>query len=85
VTSETPLGGDVADAEAAPPPFPEVITGRGEEGARRAPKPPVTGDQAVDEALDLIADTFGAELDLQLEVYESAHQTLQDRLADVES
>ena len=50
-----------------------------------APKPPVTGDQAVDEAMELISDTFGAELDYQLEAYESAHQTLQDRLADVES
>ncbi len=45
----------------------------------------MTGDQAVDEAMELISDTFGAELDYQLEAYESAHQTLQDRLADVES
>ncbi|GAA3621014.1 hypothetical protein GCM10022223_42330 [Kineosporia mesophila] len=50
-----------------------------------APKPPVTGDRAVDEAMELVSDSFGADLDLQLQAYESAHQTLQDRLADVES
>ncbi|GLY19857.1 hypothetical protein LWF15_28240 [Kineosporia rhizophila] len=50
-----------------------------------APKPPVTGDQAVDEAMELVSDASGADLDFQLEAYESAHQTLQDRLADVES
>ncbi len=50
-----------------------------------APKPPVTGDQAVDEAMELVSDAFGAGLDFQLEAYEAAHQTLQDRLADVES
>lgn len=50
-----------------------------------APKPPVTGDRAVDEAMELVSDAFGADLDFQLEAYESAHQTLQDRLADVES
>ncbi|MBT0772555.1 hypothetical protein KIH74_26655 [Kineosporia sp. J2-2] len=44
----------------------------------------MTGDHAVDEAMELVADTFGAGLDLQLQAYESAHRTLQDRLADVE-
>jgi hypothetical protein len=51
----------------------------------QAPKPPVTGDRAVDEAMELVSDAAGADLDFQLEAYESAHQTLQDRLADVES
>lgn len=50
-----------------------------------APEPPVTGDRAVDEAMELVSDAFGADLDFQLEAYESAHRTLQDRLADVES
>ncbi|GAB3266864.1 hypothetical protein GCM10027456_51280 [Kineosporia babensis] len=39
----------------------------------------------MDEAMELVSDAFGGDLDFQLEAYESAHQTLQDRLADVES
>ncbi|GLY32387.1 hypothetical protein [Kineosporia sp. NBRC 101731] len=70
-----------------------AITGRSETAADApatsssisAPRPPVTGDRAVDEAMELVSDSFGADLDFQLQAYESAHQTLQDRLADVES
>jgi hypothetical protein len=77
VTSEDPF--------APEPVLPTPDTAGAPASSIPAPKPPVTGDQAVDEAMELISDTFGAELDLQLEAYEAAHQTLQDRLADVES
>ena len=70
MTSETPPGAV---------PEPESLV------TPAVPQSPVTGDQAVDEAMELVADMFGAELDQQLEAYEAAHQTLQDRLADVES
>lgn len=86
MTSEDPFAPALATTTpdvAEVPPTPE--TGDSPTSTINAPKPPVTGDQAVDEAMELISDTFGAELDYQLEAYESAHQTLQDRLADVES
>lgn len=66
--------GVVGGVEAAGPPDP----------VRTVPPPPVTGDQAVDEAMELVADTFGADLDHELAAYEAAHRILQDRLADVE-
>jgi hypothetical protein len=49
-----------------------------------APLPPQTGDLAVDQAIDAVARALGAPLEEQLAVYEAAHRTLQDRLADVE-
>jgi hypothetical protein len=48
------------------------------------PEPPQTGDPEVDEAVAAIAVAVGGPLEEQLAVYESAHRTLQDRLADVE-
>jgi hypothetical protein len=50
-----------------------------------APEPPSTGDPGVDEAVRLVAGAVHGSLDDQLVAYESAHRTLQDRLADVES
>jgi hypothetical protein len=85
VTSETPPVPGYDDAEVAGPVSPTPESGGSPSSFITVAKPPVTGDRAVDEAMELISDTFGAELDQQLEAYEAAHQTLQDRLADVES
>ena len=49
------------------------------------PEPPVTGDQAVDQATASVARALYEPLELQVQGYERAHRTLQDRLADVES
>jgi len=51
---------------------------------RDEPPPPVTGDDAVDAATAEVADTAADPLEARLAVYERAHRTLQDRLADVE-
>jgi hypothetical protein len=56
------------------------------------PEPPRTGDPAVDEALQDLADAVRAaedpamslSLEDQVAVLELAHRALQDRLADVE-
>jgi hypothetical protein len=48
------------------------------------PDPPQTGDPEVDQAVAALAVAVGGPLEEQLAVYESAHRTLQDRLADVE-
>jgi hypothetical protein len=48
------------------------------------PDPPRTGDTAVDQVLDAVARAVGGPLEEQLAVYDTAHRTLQDRLADVE-
>ncbi len=48
------------------------------------PDPPQTGDADVDQAISALAQAIGGPLEEQLTVYEAAHRTLQDRLADVE-
>jgi hypothetical protein len=48
------------------------------------PDPPQTGDADVDKAIGALAQAVGGPLEEQLTVYEAAHRTLQDRLADVE-
>ena len=48
------------------------------------PDPPRTGDLEVDQALQAIAGAMADTLEEQVAVYEIAHRTLQDRLADVE-
>jgi hypothetical protein len=48
------------------------------------PDPPQTGDAEVDEAITAVAVAVQGPLEDQLAVYEAAHRTLQDRLADVE-
>ncbi len=85
MTSEYPPVGE-GPTETEPPTHPAPETEAATPSSISAvPRPPVTGDRAVDEAMELVSDAFGAELDFQLEAYEAAHQTLQDRLADVES
>jgi hypothetical protein len=58
--------------------------GMSEEPGSGVPDPPRTGDPAVDEAITAIARAVTGPLEEQLAVYEVAHRTLQDRLADVE-
>jgi hypothetical protein len=48
------------------------------------PEPPRTGDPAVDEVIDAVARAVRGPLEVQLAAYETAHRTLQARLADVE-
>ena len=48
------------------------------------PDPPRTGDAAVDEVIEAVAHAVRGPLEEQLAVYDAAHRTLQDRLADVE-
>ena len=48
------------------------------------PYPPQTGDAEVDAAIEAVAAAVTGPLEDQLPVYEAAHRTLQDRLADVE-
>lgn len=48
------------------------------------PEPPSTGDDAVDQAVRSLAGAMNGSLEEQVAAYESAHRTLQDRLADVE-
>jgi hypothetical protein len=48
------------------------------------PDPPQTGDVEVDAALLALAEAISSPLEEQVAVYEAAHRTLQDRLADVE-
>jgi hypothetical protein len=48
------------------------------------PDPPQTGDAEIDQAISALAQAIGGPLEEQLTVYEAAHRTLQDRLADVE-
>jgi len=48
------------------------------------PKPPFTGDSAVDSVTDEVRVAAAGPLEGQLAAYERAHRTLQDRLADVE-
>jgi hypothetical protein len=55
-----------------------------EEPAFDVPDPPETGDREVDAAVLAIAAAVHGPLEEQLAVYEAAHRTLQDRLADVE-
>ena len=56
-----------------------------EAGASQLPVPPQSGDPAVDEASRALALVMHEPLELQVQEYERAHRTLQDRLADVES
>lgn len=53
-------------------------------GAPVVPDAPQTGDQAVDEAVRLLAEAMSGPLEEQADAYDLAHRTLQDRLADVE-
>lgn len=48
------------------------------------PDPPVTGDPGVDEAVAAAARSVGLGVEEQVQLFESVHRTLQDRLADVE-
>lgn len=48
------------------------------------PDPPLTGDPDVDEAIAALARAIPGPLEEQVAVYDAAHRTLQDRLADVE-
>jgi hypothetical protein len=48
------------------------------------PQPPVTGDQAVDAVVAALAAVVAEPLEDRLGVLEKVHQTLQERLADVE-
>ena len=50
--------------------------------ARASDREP-TGDEAVDEALDLLDSVSGESLDRHIEVGQQVHRTLQARLADV--
>lgn len=45
--------------------------------------PPLTGDDAVDEATAALAGVADEPLEVRLGVLERVHRTLQDRLADV--
>lgn len=53
-------------------------------GAPVVPDAPDTADSAVDGAVRLLAEAMSGSLEEQVEAYELAHRTLQDRLADVE-
>jgi hypothetical protein len=56
-----------------------------EDAASRVyPEPPITGDPEVDEVIAALAHAVTGPLQQQLDVYDSAYRTLQDRLADVE-
>jgi hypothetical protein len=55
-----------------------------DEPAPDHPEPPRTGDPAVDEVIDAVARAVRGPLEVQLAAYETAHRTLQARLADVE-
>ncbi len=66
-----------------PEPEPEVEAAA-DEPRPEVPDPPRTGDPEVDAALAVLATSMGGPLEEQLAVYEAAHRTLQDRLADVE-
>ena len=55
-----------------------------EEPALDYPDPPRTGDAAVDEVIEAVAHAVRGPLEEQVAVYDAAHRTLQDRLADVE-
>jgi hypothetical protein len=48
------------------------------------PEPPATGDQAVDEVVAALAAVVAEPLEDRLDVLETVHRALQDRLADVE-
>ena len=48
------------------------------------PAAPQTGDPDVDTAIFAVAEAMSSPLEEQVAVYEAAHRTLQDRLADVE-
>jgi hypothetical protein len=50
----------------------------------QVPDPPRTGDAEVDAAVVAVAEAVSSPLEEQVAVYEAAHRTLQDRLADVE-
>jgi hypothetical protein len=50
----------------------------------RPARPPETGDQAVDTVVTALAAVAEQPLEERLGVFEHAHRTLQDRLADVE-
>jgi hypothetical protein len=55
-----------------------------EEPLPDVPDPPHTGDPAVDQVISAVAAAVGGPLEEQLAAYDTAHRTLQDRLADVE-
>jgi hypothetical protein len=70
-------------------PVPEAVPGAetdavGQSPTAQIPDPPETGDPEVDRAIGDLAGAMGGPLEEQLVVYEAAHRTLQDRLADVE-
>jgi hypothetical protein len=49
------------------------------------PALPYTGDEVIDQATAALTQAMREPLELQVQAYERAHRTLQDRLADVES
>ena len=68
---------ELAEADAA-------ATGTDQPPAFEVPDPPETGDPDVDSAINAVAAAMDGPLEEQVAVYEAAHRTLQDRLADVE-
>ncbi|UZN04995.1 hypothetical protein [Cellulomonas sp. S1-8] len=63
----------------------EPVLGTAARGAVPTPTDvPVTGDDAVDEALRRLVDVEGHDLRSQVSTFEDVHGALQDRLADAE-
>ncbi|MCC2314624.1 hypothetical protein [Cellulomonas xiejunii] len=56
----------------------------GEQGAASVGAAPLTGDDAVDEALRLLGEVELQDLRTQVATFEDVHGALQDRLADAE-
>lgn len=72
---------DVLDDDAQPVDAPVDAS---DEPSWELPDAPVTGDDAVDDAVRHLVAAVRAPLEDQLPVLEAVHRTLQDRLADVE-
>jgi hypothetical protein len=58
----------------------ESGTAPGPDEAREVPAPPVTGDEAVDEAMALLAESQLGSFAERIEAGEHAHRSLQSRL-----
>ncbi|GIG40962.1 hypothetical protein [Cellulomonas phragmiteti] len=83
--SEPQQGGPAIDAGPAPVGGAARATAYGTAGPQATvDDAPVTGDDAVDEALRRLSDLAGQDLRQQVAVFEDVHGALQDRLADSE-
>ncbi len=71
--------------EAEVEPEAEPVEEEPQEPTPEYPDPPLTGDPGVDQVLAAVAQAVHGPLEEQLAVYDIAHRTLQDRLADVEA